>query len=46
MGFLNRLFGYVYRVRLPSKRLKAWNRHVYYAQKYLLLGLLFYWVFF
>ena len=40
VGFLCRLFGYVNRVRLPSKRLKAWNRHACYAQKYLLLSLL------
>jgi len=38
VGVLNRIFGYVYHVRLIGKRMKAWNRQVYYAVKYLLLG--------
>lgn len=38
VGVLNRLFGYVYQLRLVGKRLKAWNRKVYYAFKYALVG--------
>jgi beta-hydroxylase len=32
------VFGYVYQVRLAGKRMKAWNKRVYYAVKYLLIG--------
>ena len=38
VGWINRIFGYVYRVRLAGKRMKAWNKRVYYAVKYLLIG--------
>jgi beta-hydroxylase len=38
VGWLNRIFGYVYQVRLAGKRMKAWNKHAYYAVKYLLIG--------
>jgi beta-hydroxylase len=38
VGWLNRVFGYVYHVRLAGKRMKAWNKRVYYAVKYLLIG--------
>lgn len=38
VGVLNRLFGYMYQLRLVGKRLKAWNRKVYYAVKYALVG--------
>lgn len=38
VGWLNRIFGYVYQVRLAGKRMKAWNKRVYYAVKYLLIG--------
>ena len=34
------------RVRMPGKRLKAWNKHVYYAVKFTLLLALVYFVFF
>lgn len=37
-GALNRVFGKVYAVRLLGKRLKAWNRSVYYLVKWTLLG--------
>lgn len=37
VGWLNRIFGYVYQVRLLGKRMKAWNKHVHYAVKYLLI---------
>ena len=46
VGLLNKLFGYVYRVRLAGKRLKAWNRTIYYAVKWTLFGGLVYLVFF
>jgi beta-hydroxylase len=38
VGRINRIFGYVYRGRLAGKRMKAWNKRVYYAVKYLLIG--------
>jgi beta-hydroxylase len=38
VGWLNRVFGYVYHVRLVGKRTKAWNKRIYYAVKYLLIG--------
>jgi beta-hydroxylase len=38
VGWLNRIFSYVYHVRLEGKRMKAWNKRVYYAVKYLLIG--------
>ena len=34
VGLANRVFGAVYRVRLLGKRLKKWNRKVYYGLKY------------
>ncbi len=46
VGALNRLFGYVYQIRLVAKRVKAWNRNVYYVLKWLLLGTLAYAIFF
>jgi beta-hydroxylase len=38
VGWINRIFGYVYHVRLAGKRMKAWNKRVYYVTKYLLIG--------
>ena len=38
VGWINRVFGYVYHVRLVGKRMKAWNKRVYYAVKFLLIG--------
>jgi beta-hydroxylase len=38
VGLLNRMFAHVYKVRLVGKRMKAWNRRVYYAVKYALIG--------
>lgn len=38
IGFANRAFGSIYQVRLMFKRLKRWNRKVYYGLKYALLG--------
>jgi beta-hydroxylase len=46
VGFLNRLFSVAYFVRLPGKRLKAWNKYVYYAVKFVVLAALLYFVFF
>jgi beta-hydroxylase len=37
-GALNRLFRYLYAVRRAGKRLKAWNRTVYYVVKWVLFG--------
>lgn len=42
VGAVNVAFGYLYRVRLFGKRIKQWNRSVYYALKWLLLGGLLY----
>lgn len=38
IGIANRLFAGVYRVRLLAKRLKAWDRRVYYGLKYAVVG--------
>jgi len=38
VGWINRAFGYVYQVRLVGKRMKAWNKRVYYAVKFALIG--------
>jgi len=46
VGVVNKIFGYVYHIRLVGKRLKAWNRKVYYAVKYALFGGLIYLIFF
>ncbi len=37
-GGLNRAFKYLYQVRLVGKRLKAWDRTVYYVVKWALFG--------
>ncbi|WP_145556398.1 lipid A hydroxylase LpxO [Yersinia canariae] len=37
-GGVNRIFKYVYAVRKVGKRLKAWNRRIYYLIKWLLFG--------
>ncbi|HKM62473.1 MAG TPA: aspartyl/asparaginyl beta-hydroxylase domain-containing protein [Acidisphaera sp.] len=39
VGIANRAFGGVYQVRLAGKRLKTWNRKVYYSLKYALVAL-------
>jgi beta-hydroxylase len=46
IGLLNRIFAYVYQVRLVGKRIKARSRPAYYAIKWLLLGAVFYAIFF
>lgn len=44
-GFLNRIFGYLYQIRLVGKRIKAWNRRFYYIMKYVGLALILYLIF-
>lgn len=34
VGALNKVFGYLYEVHLVGRRLKDWNRNVYYGVKY------------
>jgi beta-hydroxylase len=46
VGMLNKIFGYAYQVRLVGKRLKAWNKTVYYLVKWALFGGLLYAIFF
>lgn len=36
VGMLNRVFGGLYQIHLASRRIKEWNRKVYYALKYTL----------
>lgn len=38
VGLFNRLFKYVYQIRIAGKALKRWNRTVYYTAKYALFG--------
>jgi beta-hydroxylase len=38
VGVFNKMFGYLYQVRLVGKRMKAWNSSAYYAVKYSVLG--------
>jgi beta-hydroxylase len=41
VGVLNRMFGGLYEIHMVGRRVKAWNRKVYYTLKYsLMLGLL------
>lgn len=37
-GGLNRAFKYIYQIRIVGKRLKAWDRRVYYLVKWALFG--------
>ena len=46
LGAVNRLFAYVYPVRIFGKKIKAWNRSLYYTLEYSLYGLILYLVFF
>jgi len=45
VGALNRVFGVVYHFRIGAKRVKAWNRTVYYGLKWALIAALLYAVF-
>lgn len=46
VGVINRAFGYLYPVRAFGKRIKSWNRQVYYALEYALYALILYLLFF
>ena len=46
VGWLNRAFGGIYKVRELGKRIKARNRTVYYAIQYGIYFLLIKWIFF
>ncbi len=45
-GGLNKVFGSVYQIRLIGKKLKAYNKTLYYGVKYLLFALIIYLIFF
>ncbi|HMN44064.1 MAG TPA: aspartyl/asparaginyl beta-hydroxylase domain-containing protein [Povalibacter sp.] len=45
VGVLNQAFQYAYQFRLLAKRLKQWDRNVYYLLKWVLLGSLVYAIF-
>jgi beta-hydroxylase len=38
VGVLNKIFGFVYQIRVLGKKIKAWNKPTYYAVKWALLG--------
>ena len=44
-GFINKVFGYAYQIRIVGKRLKSYNERLYYAVKYMLFAGIFYLVF-
>ena len=46
LGVLNKLFSYIYLIRIQTKNLKKTNRTLYYALKWLILGLAAYFIFF
>lgn len=46
VGFLNRAFAYLYQVRLVGKKIKAFNKPLYYILQYSLYLALIYWIFF
>lgn len=46
VGFLNRAFGYLYQVRVLGKKVKAFNKPLYYVLQYGLYLALIYWIFF
>ena len=46
VGVLNHVFGFAYRVRLIGKRIKQYNKTLYYAIKYALFGAILYLIFF
>ena len=45
-GNINKAFKYVYSIRLLGKRIKAYNRNLYYGVKYALMLLIVYLIFF
>lgn len=44
-GNINKIFKYIYSIRLVGKKLKAYNRNLYYAVKYALMILILYLIF-
>lgn len=46
VGLLNRVFGPFYRLRIQGKKLKAFNRPLYYLAQYTIYAALIYWIFF
>ncbi|MBE8715713.1 aspartyl/asparaginyl beta-hydroxylase domain-containing protein [Cellvibrio sp. KB43] len=46
VGFLNRIFGYVYQIRVVGKKIKKINKPLYYLLQYGLYIALIYWIFF
>ena len=46
VGFLNRAFAYLYQVRIVGKKIKAFNKTLYYILQYSLYLGLIYWLFF
>ncbi len=46
VGGLNKAFVYIQKVRMLGKRIKAWNKSVYYILQYGLYLALIYWIFF
>jgi beta-hydroxylase len=38
IGVFNTMFAYLYQMRLVGKRMKAWNKTVYYAVKFAIIG--------
>lgn len=46
IGVLNKLFGYVYYIRIAGKRLRKWNEPAYHIVKWGLIGSLMYALFF
>jgi beta-hydroxylase len=45
VGALNRVFEYVFKIRIVGTRIKAWNRPVYYLLKWLLIAGILYAIF-
>lgn len=45
VGFLNRIFKYLYVIRMGGKKLKTYNRKLYYFVKYSFAAALVYWIF-
>ncbi len=45
-GNINKVFRYIYSIRLVGKKLKAYNRNLYYAVKYALMLLILWLIFF
>jgi beta-hydroxylase len=44
-GGINRAFKYIYQIRVIGKRLKAWDKRVYYLVKWAIFGGLALWIF-